>query len=70
MNALKLLIGLHFNETQGKSINPPFLDQPSLSAFYPLSTEIFETLPFSQFWETPPPPLERGGQSYVAYGEY
>ena len=32
---------------------PPFLDQPSpLSAFYPLSTDIFEPTPFSQFWET------------------
>ena len=40
---------------------PPFLDQPPLSAFYPLSTEIFETPPFSQFWETPTPPLGRGG---------
>ena len=30
---------------------PPFLDQPPLPAFYPLSTEIFET----------PPPLQEGG---------
>ena len=40
---------------------PPFLDQPPLSAFYPLSTEIFETPPFSQFWESPTPPFRKGG---------
>ena len=43
---------------------PPFLDQPPLSAFYPLSTEIFNPPPFSQFWETPTPPLGRRGSSY------
>ena len=41
-------------------LTPPFLDQPSLSAFYALSIEIFETSPFSQFWESPTPPLGRG----------
>ena len=52
MNALKLLIGLNFNEIQGKSINTPFSKYTtSPSAFYTRCTEILDP-PFSQFWET------------------
>ena len=44
LSALKLLIDLHFNEIQGKSVDPPFLDQPPpfrfLSPF------------FKNFWPT------------------
>ena len=43
---------------------PPFLDQPPLSAFYPLSTEIFEPPLSVNFGKLPPPPLGRGGSSY------
>ena len=43
---------------------PPFLDHP-LSAFYPLSTEIFETLPFQAILGNSNPPFRKGGPSYV-----
>ena len=45
---------------------PPFLDQPPP---FQLSTPFLQKFskppPFSQFWETPTPPLGRGGPSYV-----
>ena len=40
---------------------PPFLDQPPLSAFYPLSTEIFETPPFQSILGNSNPPFIKGG---------
>ena len=64
MNAPKLLIGLHFNKTQGKFINPPFLDQAPLSAFYSLSTEIFEPPPLSVNFGKPQSPF-RGSELCV-----
>ena len=40
----------------------PFLDQPPLSAFYPLSTEIFETPPpFQSILRNSNPSLYKGG---------
>ena len=44
---------------------PSFLDQPPFSAFYPHSTEIFETPPFQSILGNSNPPLERGSLSYV-----
>ena len=46
----------------------PFLDQPPLSAFYPLSTEIFETPPLSvNFGKLQPPLFIKGGGSELCY---
>ena len=42
-------------------MNPPFLDQPPFQVSTPPFLEKFSKPPFSQFWETlPPPPLGRG----------
>ena len=41
----------------------PFLDQPPLSAFYPLSTEIFEPPLPVNFGKLQPPPFIKGGGS-------
>ena len=56
-NASKLHICLHFNEIQGKYIEPPFLDKS-----LPLSIEIFET-PLSVNFGKLDPPFRKGGPS-------
>ena len=40
---------------------PPFLDQPPLSAFNPLSTEIFDPPPFQSILGNSNPPFRKGG---------
>ena len=44
---------------------PPFLDQPPFQLSTPFLQKFSKPPPFSQFWETPTPPLGRGGPSYV-----